>query len=419
MPSASGPVYIAVMLYGMSTWLTAYGVFVETPLLVNALPESWKLPAYLMIVIQCGNLGPAVYAIWDKMRRRHQQPSNEQQQQQQHSLIDTEVVMSLIIMVTIILSMLLLSLFWDRTAVIASENRSVALLILVFLASISCCTSSVVFLPYMARFPSVYISAFYLGVGLCGLVPGLLALAQVAEEQPQCHNETDVNDTVITNLIDVAESSVVHYSSPRFSVSAFFVLITVLLCISAAAFCSLNFIQKCRSEMTASDDDSRRLLEADEVTSTTEELETPGNRDSDVMQSVNIVTENVPVVIPHQRRRYLSLLVTIFIISTLFNGVLPSTESYTCLPYGNIVYKLSICLSLVVSPLAALPDMVAPTSSLPLINGLSTVACLIGSFRLLLAAQSPHPILQDSVVGQVVVVSSFFIVLHGCVKWYG
>jgi len=217
MPSASGPVYIAVMLYGMSTWLAGVGVYVETPLLVNALPESWQLPSYLAIT-QCGNLGPAAYAIWDKMRRRHQQPSNEQQQQQ-HSLIDTEVVMSLIILLTSILSILLLSLFWDRTAVIASENRSVALLILVFLVSLSSCTTAVVFLPYMARFRSVYISAYYFGMGLSGLVP---ALAQVAEEQPQCRNETDVNDTVITNLIDVAESSVVHYSSPRFSVSALY-----------------------------------------------------------------------------------------------------------------------------------------------------------------------------------------------------
>ena len=66
--------------------------------------------------------------------------------------------------------------------------------------------------------------------------------------------------------------------------------------------------------MTASDDDSRQLLDADEVTSTTEEAETPGNPDSDVVQSDPIVIENVVVVIglPHQRRRFVSLLVTIF-----------------------------------------------------------------------------------------------------------
>jgi len=91
--------------------------------------------------------------------------------------------------------------------------------------------------------------------------------------------------------------------------------------------------------------------------------------------------------------------------SALWNGVMPSTQSCTCLPFGNIVYKLSLCLSMVVSPLATLPDMVVPTSSLSLINGLGTVSCLIAALQLFLAAQSPHPILQDSVVGQVIVVS--------------
>jgi len=55
----------------------------------------------------------------------------------------------------------------------------------------------------MARFPSVYISAYYFGQGLCGLVPGLLGLAQVAEQDPQCRNETDINDTsTLTNICD-------------------------------------------------------------------------------------------------------------------------------------------------------------------------------------------------------------------------
>jgi len=397
----SGPVYIAVMLFAMSTWIAIGGIWVEMPLLVNTLPESWNLPSYLVIIIQCANLGPATYAIWDKMRRRKPNNERQQQQQQQHARIDTEVVVSLIILFTTILSMLLLSLFWDRTAMIASENRSVALLILVFLASLSCCTSSVVFLPYMARFRSVYISAFYLGMGLSGLVPGLLGLVQVAELQPQCRNEPDINDTVTNTVLNVTIIGVVHYSSRRFSVSAFFVLITVLLCVSAAAFCCLNFAQKCRGEMTASDDlaEIASAIRPTELTDL-ESREYPGN---DVIQSENIVTDRTHVI--RQRRRFLSLLVTIFIISALWNGVMPSTQSYTCLPYGNIVYKLSVSMSSIVSPLAALPDMVAPTSSLPLINGLSMVASVIGSFRLFLAAQSPHPILQGSVVGQVIVVS--------------
>ena len=245
----SAPVYISVMLFAMSTWIAIVGVWVEMPLLVNALPESWNLPSYLVIIIQCANLGPASYAIWDKMRQRNQHSRDEHRQR---SCIDVEVAFSLVIILTAILSMTLLSFFWNHTVVIASVHRSVALLTLVCFASLACCTSSVVFLPYMARFPSVYISAYYFGQGLCGLVPGVLGLAQIAGQEPQCLNKTDSNDSVTLSTADATPSYIVYYSSPRFSVSAFFALIAVLLCVSAVAFCCLNFVYKCRSAMIVS-----------------------------------------------------------------------------------------------------------------------------------------------------------------------
>jgi len=107
----NGPVYIAVMLFVMSTWIAVVGIWVEMPLLVSGLPEAWDLPSYLSIIIQCANIGPATYAIWDKMRQRNQL-RNEDQQEQRHSYIYAEVAVSLIIILTAIVSMLMLSLFW-------------------------------------------------------------------------------------------------------------------------------------------------------------------------------------------------------------------------------------------------------------------------------------------------------------------
>jgi len=385
----SGPVYVAVMLFAMSTWIGVVGIWVEMPLLVDALPESWNLPSYLVIIIQCANLGPATYAVWDKLRQRNRQATNEQQQQ--HPWIDAEVVVSLMIILAAVVSMLLLSLFWDQTTVVASAQRSVVLLTLVCLASLSCCTSSVVFLPYMARFPSVYISAYYFGQGLCGLVPGLLGLTQVAGHEMQCRNGTDVGANLTVSMAQ-------RYSSTRFSVSAFFLLITALLCVSAAAFCCLNFVQKCRGEMVVSVATDQRLVNVNEVAATREATGLLENRD---VPGVSVATAAMAL---HQRR-YVSLFITIGVVSALWNGVLPATQTYTCLPYGHIVYKLAVCLSWVVSPLATLPNMLAPTSSLSLITGLGTVSFVIAAFHLLLAAQSPHPVLQGSVIGQVIVVS--------------
>jgi len=391
----SGPVYVAVMLFAMSTWIGVVGIWVEMPLLVNALPESWNLPSYLVIIIQCANLAPAAYALWDKLRQRNRQATNESQnhhqQQQQHSrIIDAEVVVSLVIILTAIVSMLMLSLFWDHTTLVASTQRSIVLLTLVCFASLSCCTSSVVFLPYMARFPSVYISAYYFDQGLCGLVPGLLGLAQVVGHETQCRNETDVSSNLTT-------LNIAHYnSSTRFSVSAFFLLITGLLCVSVVAFCCLNFARRCRDEMVVSDVTDQRLKKINKVAAE-RELATGLPEDRQ--------TPSVAVSVVSQQRRFISLFITVGIVNALWNGVLPATQTYTCLPYGDIVYKLAVCLSWVVSPLATLPNMLAPTSSLPLITGLGSVASVIAAFHLLLASQSPHPILQGSIVGEVIVVS--------------
>jgi len=364
-----------------------------------------------VIIIQCANMGPATYAIWDKIRQRRQQSQDEHQQQQQqpqqHQFCNAEVVVSLIIILTSILSMVFLSLFWNYTTVIASVNRSVALLTLMSTASLSSCTTSVVFLPYMARFPSVYISAYYFGQSLCSFIPGLLGLAQVAGQEPRCHNETNINDTEIVNTTNATLAHIVDYNLPRFSVSEFLLLIVVLLCISAVAFCCLNFVHKCRSEMTVSAADERQQINTGEVTATREATGHMENHnpESDAVQSDNVVVKTTALL--PQRYRFLSLLVTTGIISALSDGILPATQTYTRLPYGNIVYKLSICLSWVVSPLATLPNMLAPTSSLSLIIGLGSIATLLSALHLLLAAQSPHPILQGTVTGQVIVVSLF------------
>lgn len=37
------------------------GIWAETPLLVNVLPEGWTLTSYIIVLIQLANLGPITY----------------------------------------------------------------------------------------------------------------------------------------------------------------------------------------------------------------------------------------------------------------------------------------------------------------------------------------------------------------------
>jgi len=59
--------YVLVALFAISSWIDINGVGVEIPLLVAALPESWKLPSYLVVIIQIANVGPLVYTIAKKL----------------------------------------------------------------------------------------------------------------------------------------------------------------------------------------------------------------------------------------------------------------------------------------------------------------------------------------------------------------
>ena len=75
--------------------------------------------------------------------------------------------------------MFAMSFVWPTTVWLLGMQRSVPFIALVLCTALVSCMSSVVFLPYMARFKPVYIAAYYIGQGLCGLVPGLVGLAQV------------------------------------------------------------------------------------------------------------------------------------------------------------------------------------------------------------------------------------------------
>jgi len=61
------PTFLFVCLFAMSSWIDINGVWVEVPLLVNELPESWNLPSYIVIIIQIANVGPLVYTVARKL----------------------------------------------------------------------------------------------------------------------------------------------------------------------------------------------------------------------------------------------------------------------------------------------------------------------------------------------------------------
>lgn len=183
---------ILAIFFGISSWISINGLWVELPLLVDKLPEGWNLASYLSIIVQIANLGPISVAL---LRWR----------------LKDKFSSSWIIVVLLILgsaSSLMMVTFWQRTSSIGGVDHSTALFTLVFFLSLVDCTSSVLFLPFMGIFKDIYLNSYLVGEGLSGFVPSIAALIQGVGGNPYCENVT----------ITYANGTEVRCSGPCFGI---------------------------------------------------------------------------------------------------------------------------------------------------------------------------------------------------------
>lgn len=174
---------LLAIFFGISSWISINGLWVELPLLVDRLPESWNLASYLSIIVQLANVGPITIGLlrWKK------------------SVPVAWVIITLLIIG--IISSVLLVVFWSETSFIGGVNHSTALFALVFFLSLVDCTSSVLFLPFMGVFKQSYLNSYLVGEGLSGFLPSIAALAQGVGGNPYCENVTIIeNGTEVMSL---------------------------------------------------------------------------------------------------------------------------------------------------------------------------------------------------------------------------
>jgi len=444
----SGVVFLLVILFSMSSWLDVNGVWVEMPVLTALLPEGWNLPSYIVIIIQLANVGPALYFFFRKIRLvDHNLAKN--------SKVDIDVILSFILILVAGISVLLMSFLWDKTASVFGEQHSVAILSLMIFTALSSCTSSVVFLPYMARFSTLYLSAYYVGQGFSGMVPGLIGLLQGIGDFDCVQGTTngtfagnysyfDVFNFTETTLTNQTKISVV-YRDPKFSVEVFFVCLTILFAVSGVSFYLLNFSQlgmkvmvtpkhiKEQHKNLSKKQDleeiqvvyhvngavSHHLLEDQKQLNNTVKLNGATHHlDTDDETTLNKIAENTDEIPnnyvkrtkkPMSQATFVILLLSVGSVAALSNGLLPATQSYTCLPYGSLVYTLALRLSSVSGAFVSLLCMILPKPTTKMVFVLALIGTLIAAFHLLLAAQSPNPILRGHIVGEILVVCYNFI----------
>lgn len=350
-------------VFGIGAWVSVNGLWVELPLLVQELPEKWNLPSFLTVIISIANVGPIAYSAW-RLYKPRQRPA--------------PVVYGLLFLGCV--ASLLLSLLWDRTSWIGSKEHSTALLILVFMLSLVDCTSSVLFIPYMAVWRNIYLPSYFVGEGLSGLLPALVALTQGAGGEVQCVNQTFGNET---HLVPAP-------LEPNFSVQSFFLILFAMMVASATAFTVLEFLPHIKGERASSPTESETEIEVSQSKSQLV-IDPPTKR---IMRTMSY-------------RLYVLMLLGQVWACSLTNGILPSVQSYSCGPYGNVTYHLAATLSALANPAAALATLMLPRAKAWVLAVLGTLGTIVGGYLMATALLSPSPPLVDETGGKALVVLSW------------
>ncbi|XP_076596221.1 solute carrier family 52, riboflavin transporter, member 3-A [Chaetodon auriga] len=377
-------VHILACAFGLGSWVAVNGLWVELPLIVNVLPERWELPSYLTVIIQLANLGPLLVTLTHKLC-----PGR----------LNERVVIYVILSIGI-LSCILLAFFWDKTTIVAGAPHSTAFFIITFFLSLVDCTSSVTFLPFMMQLPANYITTYFVGEGLSGFIPGVIALAQ-GVGMSKCVNSSE---TAGNHTGGDSWSLQTVYLPPNFSTEVFFFLLAAMMCISLAAFVALNRLPRTYELSTEN-------LVPDAAASVSSGLENPGaetDGEGGKCQGEGAAQSKLPLAAPeHSVYQLTFIYFMVVFVNSATNGLLPSVQTYSCMPYGNLAYHLSASLSSMANPLACTIAMFFQNRSLVFLGVLMALGMGCGSYNMAMAVLSPCPLLQGSVAGEIIIVLSW------------
>ncbi|TSN76518.1 Solute carrier family 52, riboflavin transporter, member 3-A [Bagarius yarrelli] len=381
-------IHLLACAFGMGSWVAVNGMWVELPLIVNVLPEKWDLPSYLTVIIQLANIGPILVTLM-------------------HKLYPGRLRENLVIYTVLtigVLACILLTVFWKQTTVFLGQSRSTAFFIITFFLSLVDCTSSVTFLPFMMQLPKEYLTTYFIGEGLSGFLPGLVALAQ-GVGMTKCVNVSQAGN--LSNPTYENFTMETQYLPSNFSTETFFSFLVVIMIISLCAFALLNHVPL---NFTLSTEDL--VSGTGTVVNISEGLENQASSNSG-NNSQKDATEDQPM--PLTVKLYYSRYELAFIYCMVVwancatNGLLPSVQTFSCMPYGNMVYHLSAALSSLANPLACFIAMFAPKRSLVFLGILCLLGTGCGGYNMTMAGMSPCPLLKDSPMGKTLIVLSWIL----------
>ncbi|XP_062848185.1 solute carrier family 52, riboflavin transporter, member 3-B [Trichomycterus rosablanca] len=385
--------HLLACLFGIGSWVAINGMWVELPLIVPEIPEGWYLPSYLTVIIQLANISPLFITLMHRFKP---------------GALDERPVIYAIVLVGV-LATFLLAFFWTHTQKIGESVHSVALLALSFLLSVVDCTSSVTFLPFMMRLQPQYLTTYFVGEGLSGLIPAVVALIQ-GVGVVHCKNSTAyANFSMDNSSLVFSDELEAHYQPANFSVKVFFIFLSAMMTVCLIAFLMLNHHPAVAHQHKCEYLDNTVHKEKADISI--------DNQNHPAEQIPMLEHTEVLVREPrssfgkgtYSRFEVVFIFVVLAWVNALTNAVLPSVQSYSCLPYGNRAYHLATAMAAVSNPLACFIAMFVPIRSLVLMGVLIVTGTGFGAYIMGMAALSPCPLLVYHNLGAALMVITWVI----------
>ncbi|VVC32726.1 Hypothetical protein CINCED_3A010569 [Cinara cedri] len=343
-------------MFGVGSWILVNSLYTQLPLLVQSAPEGWNLPSYISIAIQIGNLGPLLYSLWrKKYGNRFDRP------------------LTIFILMLGIISVFLMAMFYNISGEIFGQPHSIVLCILTFTMALVGCTSSVLFIPSLSNYSDIYLVTYMVGEGISGFVPSLIAIVQGIG--------TTTCNTVIRNGQTIIDKSI---TNAYFSSGLFFTIIGMIMCGSTVSYLCLEYSPTCKKE----------------------KIQTKS-------ESVEVHNSNITKVNNHLNKLLLAILGVIVFFA---NGLLPSIQSYSCLPYGYMAYHLATNLSNIANPIACFIAYYTNRTSKHVIFILCSVCLISIIYMLMTAFTSPTSPLYNTNTGAILIVF-MWVLFFGCASY--
>ena len=109
--------------------------------------------------------------------------------------------------------------------------------------------------------------------------------------------------------------------------------------------------------------------------------------------------------IHHRSLKFVEQLVLLFVVNCLVNGILPSLQSFACLPYGRLVYTLAVRISAISGPVACFIALLWSANRKVKMIVLTVLGVILSGYQIGMAGMSPHPLWQDNAAGKTLMVS--------------